>query len=177
MPNITKFTRKHYNQNSEQRDEMEAKFGVIDNIRAEYDMWSWIYQEIANLRNEISRLGLLVRMNTRESPSYLEAYHAHIYSFLIPISTILHDRTWDTLNQRWLKCFNMIKQYFQMRKARPNIKIPFELICELDKLYRDALRIAQRVGLGIKVTLDGDRTESVAAAITGITTKQKPRVG
>ncbi len=81
----------------------DGTFRVTDKVKSEYDMWVWIFQEIANLRLEVSRLGSYVRINNKMSPSYLDAYHAHIYSLLIPLSTVIPDRVWRKVEKFWIE--------------------------------------------------------------------------
>jgi len=146
-------------------DTPELKVGR--DIKSEYDMWSWIFQEISNLRVEVSRLGTLVRVNNSSSPEYLPIYHAHIYSLLIPMSVIVSDDLWKKIYKLWLDTEQDIQSYNTQRRNVPNKKIPFELIKKLDNLYRAALIVGQRAGIGFKTTLKQDFEASVEKAITG----------
>ncbi len=141
-------------------------FHVADNIKSEYDMWSWIFQEIANLRMEVSRLGTMVRINNASSPNFLEVYHSHIYSLLLPVSVVISDDLWKKIYELWLKTKNDILAYQSKRSAVQNLKIPFPLIQELDGLYRIALLAAQRAGLGFKVQMQVDTEKAIARAIS-----------
>lgn len=142
-------------------------FKVSDKIQSSYDMWVWIFQEIANLRLEVSRLGTFVRINNKNSPYYLETYHSHIYSLLIPVSTIIPDNIWKIVDTKWLKLKSNIVEFNRTRRSAPNRKIPFELIRELDKLYRVALLAAQKAGLGIRITYETDIDKAIENTITG----------
>lgn len=142
---------------------------VSDNMKAEYDMWSWIYQEIANIRIEVSRLGLAVRINNSVSPNYLIPYHAHIYSLLIPMSPVVADTVWMNIEKKWLSVKIEINEFQKKRRGLPNARIPFKLIKDLDDLYRTALLLAQKGGLGFKVTLDVDIDKAIESAIVGAT--------
>lgn len=143
-----------------------AAFSVSDNIKSEFDMWSWIYQEIANLRVEVSRLGTYVRVNNRSSPDFLDAYHAHLYSLLLPVSVVIPDVLWNKIEQLWLEYKTDIDKYYILRKSVPNAKIPFSLIKKLDGLYRASLLMAQKAGLGFKVTVQQDIENAIEKAIT-----------
>ena len=70
----------------------EELFKVGNDIKSEYSMFGLIFSEIAVLRMECSRLGTMVRINNSNSPNYLEGYHAHIYSLLLPCSTVTADK-------------------------------------------------------------------------------------
>lgn len=155
------------NQNAAKQVLDDGMFRVSDKIKSEYDMWVWIYQEIANLRLEVSRLGTYVRINNKISPQYLETYHSHIYSLLIPVSTIIPDNIWKLVDKKWLDVKDTINDFNRKRKNIPNKKIPFELIRDLDKLYRVALLAAQKAGLGIRVTFETDLDKAIETAITG----------
>lgn len=144
----------------------DSSFRVSDNLKAEYDMWSWIYQEIANLRLEVSRLGAYVRVNNNQSPNFLEAYHSHIYSLLLPISVVVSDELWKKIEGRWLEVKNEINEYLKQKKVVHNKRIPFELIRKLDNLYRISLLVAQKAGLGFKVEYQKDVELSIEKAIT-----------
>jgi hypothetical protein len=142
-------------------------FSVSNKIKSEYDMWAFIFQEIANLRLEVSRLGTFVRINTKNSPYYLETYHSHIYSLLIPVSTIIPDNIWKIVDNKWLELKSQIIDFNRIRRSAPNKKIPFGLIRELDKLYRVALLAAQKAGLGIRITYESDIDKAIEDTITG----------
>ena len=159
----------NYNQGqSDSRKSTENNlFSVSDKIKSEYDMWSWIFQEIANLRLEVSRLATFVRINNKDSPKYLEAYHAHVYSLLIPLSTIIPDKIWKLITDKWVSLKKDIINFNKTRIGSPNRKIPFELIRNLDKLYRIALLAAQKAGLGIRITFDVDLDRAIEDTITG----------
>jgi len=145
----------------------DGTFRVSDKVKSEYDMWVWIFQEIANLRLEVSRLGSYVRINNKNSPNYLELYHSHIYSLLIPLSTVVADKVWKKIDGLWMKTKKDINQYKIQRASNKSKKIPFELIRDLDLLYRVALLAAQKAGLGIRVTHDQDIDKAIEQSITG----------
>jgi hypothetical protein len=130
-------------------------------------MWYWIFQEIANIRLEVSRLGIMVRMNNKESPNYIETYHSHIYSLLLPISPVIPDRIWKKIEDYWLSVKTEIIEFHKQRINIPNKRIPFTLIRKLDNLYRAALLTAQKAGLGIKVTFEEDIDKAIERSITG----------
>lgn len=163
------FSKERYQNNIKQGDNVlnDPMFKVGDNLKAEYDMWSWIYQEIANIRLEVSRLGTYVRVNKSFSPGFLEAYHAHIYSLIIPISVVLSEATWIKFERMWLECKDDITEYLNKRKNIQNAMIPFTLIRKLDKLYRIALLVGQKAGLGFKVSKDLDVEKAIENAIAG----------
>lgn len=165
----TKKLTEHYNESQKTSKEVldNPMFRVSDKTRAEYDMWVWIYQEVANLRLEVSRLGSYVRINNKLSPTFLDVYHSHIYSLLIPVSTILPNRVWNLVDNSWLQTKKDIIEFNKMRKTNPNKKIPFELIRKLDALYRAALLSAQKAGLGIRVTFEENIDKAIENAITG----------
>jgi len=144
-----------------------GQYSVSNNIQAEYDMWSWIYQEIANIRIRVNQLGMIVRLNNENSPDYLEAYHSAIYSLLLPISVVINDKVWKDINDMWLELKTEVNNYLQKRKVIHNKKIPFELILKMDKLYRIALLVAQKGGLGIKITTNLDFEKSIENMIAG----------
>jgi len=145
----------------------DGTFKVSDKVKSEYDMWVWIFQEIANLRLEVSRLGSYVRINNKNSPNYLDVYHSHIYSLLIPLSTIVPDKVWKKIDDLWIKTKKDINLYKQQRTSNPTKKIPFELIRDLDLLYRVALLAAQKAGLGIRVSHEQDIDKAIENSITG----------
>jgi hypothetical protein len=57
--------------------------------------------------------------------------------------------------------------YETQRKNIPNKKIPTKLIRELDSLYRSALIVGQRAGIGFKTSIRQDFEAAVERAITG----------
>jgi len=141
--------------------------GITNNVKSEYDMWAWIFQEIATLRIEVSRLGSLVRLNNPQSPSYIEAYHAQLYALLIPIRPVIPSHVWNKIEKLWLDTKNEIDNYFKKRHIAPNKKIPFELIKQLDKLYLIAVIVIQKGGLGFRTTKSEDMDAALEAAIAG----------
>jgi len=157
-----------YKQNiSDAQDVLNSPgFRVSDNIRSEYDMWVWVFQEIANLRMEVSRLGVYVRINNSNSPSYLKPYHAHILSFLLPVSVVIDWTTWSKVESLYNKLQKNIDDYFTIRKNIPNKKIPDKLIKELDALYRVGLLATQKAGLGFKVNSKLDFEKAIEKAVT-----------
>jgi hypothetical protein len=116
---------------------------------------------------EVSRLGFYVRINNNASPNFLEAYHSHIYSFLVPVSVIVTDTKWSRIENRWMKAKQDIDLFYRARRAVPNKKIPFELVRELDNLYRIALLMAQKAGLGVRTFKDEDVDVAIEKAIMG----------
>ncbi len=158
-----------YNQNQKENASLleSGEFSVGKNLKAEYDMWSWIYQEIANIRIRVTQLGMMVRLNNENSPSFLELYHADIYSLLVPISVVIPDQTWIKIDKQWLEIKKEINTYLQQRNVIHNKKIPFVLIRKLDKLHRVSLLIAQKAGLGFKITTETNLQDSIEKAIVG----------
>lgn len=145
----------------------DTAFRVSDNIKTEYDMWVWIYQEIANIRMEVSRVATMVRVNNYTSPNFLVPYHSHIYSLLIPMSVVIDTNTWKKIEREWLRCKQEINNYVILKQNIPNKKIPFKLIRDLDNLYRIALLVAQKAGLGMRVTVNENVEDAIEKAITG----------
>jgi hypothetical protein len=162
------FSNQGYDTNVKQRGDSltTPEFKVADNLKSEFDMWSWNFQEISNLRAEVSRLGMLVRVNNSNSPSFISLYHAHIYSLLIPISVVITDKTWEKVEGLWLKTKEEIDIYMLQRANVPNKKIPFSMIKKLDALYRVSLIVAQKAGLGFKVQVMHDEEKAIERAIT-----------
>lgn len=171
MPDTNKYksTSKRYDDSQQTSKKVleDSMFRVSDKIKSEYDMWYWIFQEIANLRLEVSRLGILVRINNRDSPNYIEPYHSHIYSLLLPVSVVIPDKIWKKIYAYWLSIKTDINNFHRQRASVTNKKIPFELIRKLDNLYRAALLTAQKAGLGIKVTYEEDIDAAIERSITG----------
>lgn len=157
-----------YNQNTKQRLPLEdTTFRVDNNVKTEFDMWVWIYQEIANIRMEVSRLGTYVRINNNVSPNFLVPYHSHIYSLLLPMSVVIPNAIWFRIEKEWLICKKDINDYLTIKASVPNKKIPFKLIRQLDKLYRIALLVAQKSGLGMRTSSMMDTNEAIENAIAG----------
>ena len=151
----------------ENKTEFDPFKKIQSNQQAEDDMWGWIYQEIANLRLECSKLRVLVRLNNRNSAMHLETYHSHIYSLLIPISVLIPFNQWEKIDKMWLSLKQRVDR-FEIRKNNTlTLKIPFTLIRDLDKLHRLALLIAQQKGLGIRVSKDIDIDRAVENSIIG----------
>jgi len=157
-----------YDSNIKQQGDVlnNKDFKVADNLKSEFDMWSWNFQEISNLRAEVSRLGMLVRVNNSTSPQFLALYHAHIYSLLIPISVVITDTTWQKVENLWLTTKKEIDLFEIQRKNVHNKKVPFSLIKKLDALYRVSLIVAQKAGLGFKVQVMHDEEKAIERAIT-----------
>lgn len=164
----TKETSEKYNEVMEQGQAsgMDNLF-PIHSVKSAYSMFGFIFQELANIRMELSRLAVSVRINNKNSPNNLELYHAHIYSFLIPISVVIDSDKWKLIERLWLECKRDIQNYLNQRNAIPNKKIPFELIFKLDKLYRISLLAAQKAGLGITIETETDIDKAISDAITG----------
>ena len=156
-----------YSQAMRSRMPGEGNISAKNNVTSEYDMWSWIFQEIANIRMEVSRLSTLVRINNVNSPAYLEIYHAHIYSLLIVVSPLVRYSVWHKIDALWLDTAEEIKSFLVIQQSVPDKKIDFELIRKLDKLYRIALRIIQFVGLGVRVTASHDENAAMEKMIGG----------
>lgn len=150
-----------------QQSGIDSMFNVAPNVKSQYSMWGYVFQEIANIRMEVSRLGIAVRINNYNSPQFLEMYWAHIYSFLIPVSVILTQDKWKKIEDLWLQCGRDIEEYFKKRSSIPNLKIPKLLIEKLDKLYRVSLILAQHANLGITVEVEQDISKAIEDAITG----------
>jgi hypothetical protein len=145
----------------------ENFFSVTENLQSEYDMWSWIFAEISTLRIEVSRLGTLVRLNNPSSPNFLEAYHAQLYALMVPASPLINFSTWKKIDSIWMTAKMEIDTYLSARKVSPTKKIPFEVIRNLDKLYRISLIILQRAGLGVRTVKQENIEDSLEAAIAG----------
>jgi hypothetical protein len=146
----------------------DPTLGVSANLKAEYDTWAWYYQELSTLRLQASQLGGLVRINNANSPFYLKAYHAQIYSFLLHVSSVIIDNIWGKIEGKYNEAGDSINNFFKRRKNISNLKIPDELIIKLDKLYRIALIVAQEAGLGFKVSKSTDMQASIESAIAGV---------
>lgn len=142
-------------------------FFANSNVKTEFDMWAWIYSELSVIRQEVSRLGLLVRSNNEDSPNYLSLYHSHLYSLLLPVSTIIDHSTWKKIDTLWLQVKYDIESYNLIRKAIPNKRIPYELVRRLDILYRVTLLLMQKAGLGIRVSTDVDISAAIESTIVG----------
>ena len=157
-----------YNKSISERLPAKEVFGNAGlGVTSEYSMWGFIFQEIANLRVEVSRLSTLVRLNNEASPNYLEMFHAHLYSLMIDVSPIITPKFWEKLDALWINAKYDIDNFLQLRKSIPNRKIPFELIRKLDKIYRVSLRIIQMTGLGIKISANIDESSAMQKMITG----------
>lgn len=164
-------TRKGIEESLKRKDQLENnddKLGDLSThipdikLQAEYDTWVWYYKELSAIRNECSRLGLLVRMNTKESAAYAPIYNAHIMSLLLMISSVLPETTWQLVEAEWTRIDNEIIEHQKKLSMAPTKPLETAVIRDLDKLYRFALKIAQRVGLGFKTTL----TEQDGTALT-----------
>lgn len=151
----------------------KSKMGEFDKllysnkITAEYDTWSWYYTELSSLRGECSRLGLLVRVNDKSSLQYLTIYNAHIISFLNMLYPLVPDDLWTLIITEWNTITAKIETH---KKQIANIgykPIEVDLINQQDGLYRAALKIAQRLGLGFKTTLSDGDSNAIKKAILG----------
>lgn len=142
-------------------------FKVGENVKSTYDAWGWVFQEIYNLRLEVSRLAVLVRINNENSPKLLTPYHAHLYSLLLPCSVIIPDATWDKIDKLWLKTGEEIEEYNAIRRTFKNKKIPQQLIRRLDIIHRVSLLAAQWAGLGIRTEYTTDMNTAIENTIVG----------
>lgn len=145
----------------------EQRFKSAGNQTAEYSMWGWVYNELSNLKIEVSRLALLVRLNNPDSPQLLDVYHAHLYSLMIPTSVVLDEEIWKKIDLLWHEVQMEIQQYNLKRIGIKTLKIPQPLIEKLDKLYRITLLMMQQAGIGIPTTRALDLTRSIEDAIVG----------
>jgi len=147
----------------------DESFKVRENQRAEFDSWGYIYSEINIVRQEIMRLGLYVRNNNVHSPQYLTMYHNHLYTFLLELTPMVRNELWNQIDKKWMQIGGSIKHYFKQREIIPNKKIPLEIIRELDSLFRVALLMQQKQGMGVRLQRnDSDELDSaIERAITG----------
>lgn len=145
----------------------ESILNVSKNLKAEYDMFGYIYSHIATIRARTSDLGSLVRINNSNSPNFLDMYHTQIYAFLEQVSVILPNNLVQKITENWLSIHSDIQEFHSKRRVVPNMKIPFQLIQRLDNLHRIALLAAQKAGLGIKITFDTDINAAIESAILG----------
>lgn len=137
-------------------------------VKAEFDTWSWYYSELSVIRVECSRLGLLVRMRDSNSWQYLRAYHAHIYSFLQMVMTILPAETADKITAKWKAYANDIDDYIANRNLLgKEYELDDQLITDIDTLYNIALKIAQDIGLGFKMSHNYDPSNSIEKRLMG----------
>jgi len=155
--------------NESSRIGFDESFKVKENQRAEFDSWGYIYSEINIVRQEIMRLGLYVRNNDVNSPQSLNLYHCHLYTLLLELTPMVRDELWLEIDNYWLKIGRKIQEYFQQRLTIPNKKIPFEIIRALDALFRVALLMQQKQGMGVRLQRgQSDELDSaIERAITG----------
>jgi len=136
-------------------------------IQAEYDSWAWYYAEMSAIRNECSRIGLIVRMENDESYGYIKMYHGHIMTFLNLVSPVIPERIWDKILIRWNEIYHKVDtaliQYKTIGKSK-DFKL---LIDEIDNLFRLGLRVAQIVGLGFKTSLSDVEGSHIAKTFLG----------
>lgn len=136
---------------AERAEVKEDGFMKLDtNLTSQYDMWSWIFTEVATIRMEISRLASLVRVNDRNSPNFLEPYLIQMKAMLHSIG-IIPDKHWKIMLTRYKVLREEILKFNMQRANVSNKKIPLKLIDDLDEYYRVVLIIAQIRGLGIKI--------------------------
>ena len=140
-------------------------FKIEQNLSASYDMWSWVYPEIATIRMEISRLGSLVRKNDINSPSYLESWLVQMKAMVQSIG-IVNDNSWKTMMEEYKRLRGEIEKYNLQRRAVSNKKIPVELIDAMDEYYRMCIKLAQLHGLGIKIAENVDTDRALEDAFT-----------
>jgi hypothetical protein len=81
---------------------------------------------------------------------------------------VIRDDLWLKIENKWLALKQDVNTYLTERKAIPNKKIPFKLIRELDQMYRIALLMAQKAGLGFRISTDVDIDKALERAITGV---------
>lgn len=156
---------KSYNQQASISN--NESFATGENLRASYDCWSWYYQELSAIRIRMERYGFAVRINDSGSPDFLLPYLAETESFLIKVGIVVNEGSWRSIDKLYLEIYNNINEFFRIRRAVTNKKIPFELIRKLDKLQRVALLIAQKKGLGIRIEEDKETDNAIEQAITG----------
>ena len=167
MDNAKHDANEYKKENSFESLSQHPAFKSLTGQKAEYSMWGWSYNELSNLKIEISRIGLLVRLNNSASPEYLNVYHAHIYSLLLPLSTIIEDRIWTKINNMWHGLEINISSFDKRRRVVKSLKIPRDLIENLDTLYRISLLMMQKAGLGITMTTDIDISSAIEDSIVG----------
>jgi len=122
-------------------------------IHAEYDSWAWYYAEMSAIRNECSRIGLIVRMEDDNSYAYIKIYHSHIMTFLNLISPVVPIKEWTKIDNRWNEVYNRITKALLQKETIGFAKDFHEIVNEMDNLFRLGLRVAQLVGLGFKTSL------------------------
>lgn len=169
--------KKKYEKNIDESNKigLDESLRVKGNQKAEYDSWGFIYNEISIIRQEVQRLSYYVRTNNVTSPQFLYEYHAHLFDYFLALTRVMKDEWWIEIDKRWNALHEEIKIYFKQRKVFNTKMIPFELIRNLDKLFRLALLIEQKQGMGIRLQR-GDSEEIDAAierAITGTSSSKK----
>ena len=167
MDNAKRSANEYKQSNSFESLSEHPSFKNFASQKAEYSLWGWSYNELSNLKIEISRVGLLVRLNNSASPDYLNVYHSHLYSLLLPLSTIIEDKIWNKIDDMWHRLEVDIVEFDRRRRVVRNLKVPRNLIEKLDTLYRISLLMMQKAGLGISMTTDIDISTAIEDSIVG----------
>ncbi|MHA1343363.1 MAG: hypothetical protein ACTSQG_05220 [Promethearchaeota archaeon] len=142
-------------------------FQVGNNMQTQMDSWSWYYQELSTLRVRIERLGFAVRINNQDSPNFLDPYLSEMMSFFIKVGIVIDNTTYVKIYDLYLEIRKEINEFMIKRNIIHNKKIPFDLICKMDKFQRIILLIAQKKGLLIRIAEGTDSNKAIDDAITG----------
>jgi len=142
-------------------------FQVGNNMQTQMDSWSWYYQELSTLRVRIERFGFAVRINNPDSPAFLEPYLAEMMSFFIKVGIVIDNATYTKIYNLYLEIKKDINSILQKINVIHNKKVPFLLICKMDKFQRIILLIAQKKGLLIRIAEGTDSNKAIDDAITG----------
>ncbi len=142
-------------------------FQVGNNMQTQMDSWSWYYQELSTLRVRIERFGFAVRINNPDSPAFLEPYLAEMMSFFIKVGIVIDNTTYKKIYDLHLEIRKEINEILQKISVVHNKKVPFVLICKMDRFQRIILLIAQKKGLLIRIAEGTDSNKAIDDAITG----------
>lgn len=164
---------KQIKQSKERNDKYQEDFGdsvstfVPSEISSEYSIFGLLFQEISQIRIEIDRLGLAVRMNTPDSPNYLKPYLAHMKTLMLIVNPVIPSTTYENLEKLYQYLDKQIEVYNNLRKGIPNKKISNDLINKLDFLCRVLYLYLNRANLGIKTSQNIDLDTQIEKSIIG----------
>lgn len=160
------------NQSKKKNEKYQDTFDLgvntfVGNVQSEYSIFGLLFQEIAQIRIEIDRLGLMVRLNTSDSPNYLKPYLAHIKTLLLIVNPVIPFTTYEKIEKFYNKIDEEITKYNNLRKSVPNKMIDNQLIKKLDLLCRVVYLYMNNANLGIKTVQSSDLDTQIEKSIVG----------
>jgi len=118
---------------------------------AEYNMFASVYVSVGKLRDELSQMLYFARIsaNPKEQAAYLEASIMGMKSLLQYLVMVLNDNNYRNMKEKYFELETITLKFTRRHHI---IKIPQNVVREVDDYFELILRILQLSGLGIKLS-------------------------